>query len=94
MLFSVANQEISRGEDIQLTTNLAPKQSLHYEATFTISKKGTYNLIARTSSLEINGQMIDGKGNKDYIEEDMSKTFKKLEKAKLSLDSMKIEVVD
>ena len=74
------------------TTQLETGQIMEVEDEFKVSEVGKHNLIARTTILEVDGEPIAGKGNEEYIKSDMSEQIIELEKSKITLKPIMIEV--
>ena len=79
-------------EDMGHTTQLETGQIMEVEDEFKVSEVGKHNLIARTTILEVDGEPIAGKGNEEYIKSDMSEQIIELEKSKITLKPIMIEV--
>ncbi len=78
--------------DMGYTTQLETGQIMKVEDEFKVSEVGKHSLKARTTTLEVNGELIAGIGNEEYIKSDMSERIIKLEKSKITLKPIMIEV--
>lgn len=78
--------------DMGYTTQLETGQIIEVEDEFKVSEVGKHSLIARTTILEVDGELIEGTGNEEYIKSDMSERIIELEKSKITLKPIMIEV--
>ena len=78
--------------DMGYTTQLETGQIIEVEDEFKVSEVGKHSLIARTTTLEVNGELITGIGNEEYIKSDMNERIIKLEKSKITIKPIRIEV--
>lgn len=78
--------------DLGYTTQLKTGQIIEVEDEFKVSEVGKNSLIARTTVLEVDGELIAGIGNEEYIKSDMSERIIELEKSRITLKPIMIEV--
>ncbi len=78
--------------DIGLSTELKPGENIEVEDEFYVWKKGKQSLSARTTILEVNGELIEGVGNEKYIKENMNERALEIEKSKITIEPIEIIV--
>lgn len=79
-------------EDKGFYTTFKPGQTIEINEYFTVTKTGKHKLSTRTTSLEVNGKSIEGVGNEKYIKGNMNERIIELEKSKLTINPIEIQV--
>ncbi|RSL35091.1 hypothetical protein D7Z54_00515 [Salibacterium salarium] len=86
------SDEIYEYEDQGFSTELKTGQTIEVENEFQVSKTGKQNLTARTTMLQVNGELIEGIGNEKYIKENMTERAAEIEKSKIALEPFEVLV--
>jgi uncharacterized lipoprotein NlpE involved in copper resistance len=79
-------------EDRGYITELKTGQTIEIEDEFQASKTGRQSLVARTTLLKVNGELIEGIGNEKYIKENKNERILELKKSKITLEPIEIVV--
>jgi hypothetical protein len=91
--FSFTGSNESRAyNDMGYVTELKPGQTFAIEDKFKVSKLGKQKLMVRTTTLHANDVLIEGVGNETYLKENMVGHILELEKSRLSINPIEIQV--
>lgn len=91
--FSFTGSNESRAyKDLGYVTKLEPGQTFKVEDEFKVTKTGKHKLTVRTTTLEVNRALIEGVGNERYLNENKVGHNLELEKSRLSMHPIEIQV--
>jgi hypothetical protein len=93
--FSFTGSKESRAYvDMGYVAEIKPGQTWTVEDEFKVSKIGKQKLMVRTTTLDVNDALIEGVGNETYLTEDMVGHILELEKSRLSMHPIEIQVLN
>jgi hypothetical protein len=93
--FSFTGSNESRAyKDMGYVTELKPGQTFTVEDEFKVTKTGKQKLTVRTTTLDVNDALIEGVGNEMYLKENMVGHNLEIEKSRLSMHPIEIQVLD
>lgn len=90
ILLSIDNQGGGQ-DDVASTTELSPGEEIVVESTFNLGEQGTYSLTAATTTLEVDGEYVEGAGYDELLDETPPK-FHSHVKSVLAIEPVQITV--